>query len=630
MLESRKINNLRHTIPITFFIFSVLPFASLAQEQQLLGDASDGNRSVPVHLIKLYDEDDSVIRPEEQPLLPFSTRQTCGKCHDYAKISRGLHFNAGVTTATDPGRPGEPWILADPVSATQIPISQRGWPGAYRPAQLGMSALQFIEKFGSHLPGGGIGEDEDAVLPENFLRWQVTGKLEVNCLSCHDAEPAHDQAKYAAQMTKQNFRWAAAASSGFATVSGTAKDMPDNYDLYTGVPPAVSDKTPPSVVYDESRFNSKNEVFFDIVRKIPNARCYFCHSTKTAGHERWHEDDDVHLQASMACVDCHRNGLDHNMVRGYEGELQARENPAVASLTCQGCHLGDENEITASGRLGAPRPEHSGLPPVHFEKMTCTACHSGALPEKHTARIKTSRSHKLGTYSPNKNDEALPYIVAPVFAEQEDGKIAPHKLLWPAFWAELTGDSLRPLVPETVRPFVQEFFLGDTLRAPGNWAALTQEAIAVILDTLAAQDSTQRVFAYIAGGRLFRLNQSGALLRHEHPAAKPYLWPLAHDVRPAAQSLGVRGCDDCHATNSPFYFGEIPIATPVAGLQSGKKQMADFQAANSIYQKAFALSFIFRPWLKALMLLSAFVISAVLAIYAFRGFAGILQNMAQE
>ena len=48
----------------------------------MLGDVSDGSRAVPVHLIKLYDEDGSVIRPNETHLLPFSTRETCGKCHD--------------------------------------------------------------------------------------------------------------------------------------------------------------------------------------------------------------------------------------------------------------------------------------------------------------------------------------------------------------------------------------------------------------------------------------------------------------------------------------------------------------------------------------------------------------------
>jgi len=26
----------------------------------------------------------------------------------------------------------------------------------------------------------------------------------------------------------------------------------------------------------------------------------------------------------MSCVDCHRNGIDHEVVRGYEGEINVR------------------------------------------------------------------------------------------------------------------------------------------------------------------------------------------------------------------------------------------------------------------------------------------------------------------
>jgi hypothetical protein len=627
--ELRKINNLRPSIPIILFIFSLLPFASHAQEQQLLGDASDGNRSVPVHLIKLYDEHGSVIRPEEQPLLPFSTRETCGKCHNYEIISRGLHFHAG-DQSIDPDRPGEPWILGDPVTATQSPISRRGWPGTYKPQQLGIAPLQFIEQCGSHLPGGGVGEDEEKSAPENFLRGQVTGKLEINCLGCHDAEPAHDQAKFAAQISKQNFRWAAAASSGFATVEGSAKNMPDNYDIYSAVPARMTDKIPPTMTYDETRFNNKNEVFFDLVRKIPVERCYFCHSSKTTGQERWQEDEDVHLQAGMTCVDCHRNGLNHNMVRGYEGEPQANENPAAASLSCEGCHLGDEKSDRVAGRFGAPRPAHRGMPQVHFEKLTCTACHAGTLPQEQVAGVKTSRSHKLGTYSPNKNDEALPHLFAPVFIEQTDGKIAPHKLLWPSFWADVQGDSIQPLLPENIRPFLTGYFLADTLNAPGDWASFTEQQIAAVLDTLTRQDSLRKTFAYISGGRIFHKDASGNLRSNSHPAAQPYAWPLGHDVRPAAQSLGASGCDDCHSTNAPFYFGEIAISTPVISAKKHKIRMVDFQNSSAIYQKTFALSFVFRPWLKALMLFASLVIFAVLAIYGFQGMATILKSVARE
>jgi len=69
-------------------LFSILfsvPYFAFAQnhlDAPKLGDVSDGNRSVPVHLIDLYDADSMLVRPGDQPMLPFSTKVTCGKCHN--------------------------------------------------------------------------------------------------------------------------------------------------------------------------------------------------------------------------------------------------------------------------------------------------------------------------------------------------------------------------------------------------------------------------------------------------------------------------------------------------------------------------------------------------------------------
>ncbi|MCK4755215.1 MAG: hypothetical protein KAS58_08270, partial [Calditrichia bacterium] len=293
---------------------------TLAAQDEKIGDISDGSRTTPVHLIKLIDQDSSVIWVDESPLMPFSTQKTCGACHNYQIISTGWHFNAGDSSAVS-GRPGQPWIYADPYSATQIPLSLRDWPGTFKPEQIGMNNFSFIATFGRHMPGGGVGEKEESQSLDMYWRWQVSGEFEINCLSCHDAERSHDQSLYAVQVMRENFRWAATASSGFASVQGTAKDLPDTYDIYSGTVPDQPQVIPPQVTYQLQRFNKKSEVFFDITRKIPVDRCYFCHSTKSIDPEkpeRWEYDEDVHLKAGMLCVDCHRHGLDHQMIRGYE------------------------------------------------------------------------------------------------------------------------------------------------------------------------------------------------------------------------------------------------------------------------------------------------------------------------
>jgi len=59
--------------------------------------------------------------------------------------------------------------------------------------------------------GGEWGERRDL---NDYMRWQVSGMLPVNCQSCHNADPGQSQAEYGVQVMRQNFRWAAAASSG--------------------------------------------------------------------------------------------------------------------------------------------------------------------------------------------------------------------------------------------------------------------------------------------------------------------------------------------------------------------------------------------------------------------------------
>jgi hypothetical protein len=599
--------------------------------QELLGDKSDGSRAIPVHLIPLLNEDGEKITPDDKPLLPFSTRSTCGACHSYNVISRGWHFNAPDSNVL-PGRPAQPWIFVDAATGTQIPLAHRSWPGTFRPEQLGLTPRAFLRLFGRHIPGGGAGEQESTDADE-ITREFISGKLEANCMSCHDADPAHNQAEYAVQAVRENFRWAAAATSGFATVSGSAKDMPNTYDPL--MPKAFDDPklTPPSIAYRKEIFDSKNQVFFNVVREVPNERCYFCHSNMylvKQETEKWQSDQDVHLAAGLACVDCHRNGMDHNITRGYEGEEIVSKNPLAAASSCQGCHLeGKSSSIPIAGRLGAPVPKHPGIPPVHFDKLSCTACHSGPWPAQETILVKTSRAHRLGTPNVNKSPDVLPHIVSPVFAKQPNGKIAPHKLIWPAFWGAMKSQDVSPIAIEIVRRTAGEIFAKGKLSISGGWLSLNTEHIAEALKKLSSGKSVEGRPVYIAGGKLYYLDDAGKLCQEEnHPAAQPYLWPIAHDVRPAAQSLGVSSCGDCHSTDAPFFFGTVAIDSPIVAERDLSKEMVEFQGINRSYAWAFAFSFIFRPLLKIVSLCSSAILAVVLILYVFQGLARILNLLS--
>jgi hypothetical protein len=604
----------------------VLPVAASAQGK--IGDESDGSRAGSVHLIGLLDESGAPITADDDQPQPFSTRHTCGMCHTYEQISKGWHFNAFDANVA-PGRAGEPWIYVDAATATQIPLSYRSWPGTFRPGQIGVTPWQFTKRFARQMPGGGVGE-LDSEYPDERMRQFVSGKLEINCLSCHNAHLGQDQSDifgYAGQIARENFRWAAAASCEFASVKGAATSQGDTYDHL------MSDAI--AVTYRQGTFDHKNRVLFNIVREVPEQRCYFCHSEKLVT-EKGAPDEDVHLAAGLTCVDCHRHGLDHKIIRGYEWEVHRSQNAADGTLTCEGCHLGTE---PGAGRFGAPRPKHVGIPPVHFEQLTCTACHSGPWPARETYRTKTSRAHGLGLHLVNKSDDALPHVMTPVFAKQRgivlggylvyesSGKTAPYRLMWPAFWATMKDQAIvSPIELDIVKQTVPSV-IGEQ-PSSGGWPSLGDEQITQALGLLADQVADKGKPAYVSGGRIYYLDDSGKLKQQGHSGAAPYMWPIAHNVRPAAQSLGVRGCKDCHSAEAPFFSGRVAVDSPVVDAGDSAKAMVEFQDVDVAFIKAFNMSFMFRPWLKVAALVSCAVITAVLLLYGLKALDSIVRTVA--
>ncbi len=605
---------------LTIISICLLLCSGLLNAANFIGDKSDGNRSNVVHKINLKTEEGDKVLLDDDPLLPFSTKKTCGMCHDYENISSGWHFSATDKTAA-PGRPGQPWILTDPVALTQMPLSYRAWPGLKNPEKIGLSRWNFAKAFGSHIPGP-MAEDMD-IDPDFDARWMESGEIEINCLSCHDAESAHNQAAYNTQIKKENFRWAPAATTAFASVKGSTKSMPSMYDYL--MPPQFDDpkRIVPEISYDEKRFDSKGKVTLDLTADIANKRCYFCHSGIDAASdspEKWAHDQDVHIAAGLSCIDCHRNGADHNTIRGYEGEEDVSGNELAPLSSCKGCHIGSDDDELSAGRLGAPRPLHAGISVVHFEKLSCTACHSGPLPQQTTIRTKDSRTHKLGTYGSKKDRVAAPHVQYPVFAKQDDGKIAPSKLIWPSFWARMNSGVVTPILPDEVTHITKEYIDDIEPLRKGDFPKFTKEKIALILKDIATQIPGQGEPVFIAGGILYKLDASGNLEITCHDSAAPYIWPIAHNVRPASQSLGIGGCKDCHSTDKPFLFGDVQVDSPIDD-QIGTKPMLDFMGLDAKYTKAFAFTFVFRPFFKITVILSSVVLILLLLTYLLKALA---------
>lgn len=674
-------------------LFGLLSLSSPldAQVSNGLGDGNDGNRSGPVHLITLYDAEGLEIKATDARPRPVSMRQTCGQCHDYDRISAGYHFHVGTTNVVS-GRRGEPWVLFDSNTRTQIPVSDRGWTGTHSPGALKMSSWKFLKTFGSHFPGGGIGEmppadDDEEADPLEFLRWPISGTYEINCLTCHNADRRQDQSDAALQVARENYQWIAASSSGLATVGGSAFELDDFYDPTTD----YSIKT----TYDKTRFDDDNKVFLDIVRKPTDTRCYFCHSTENLAVEEdveWTRHEDIHLTAGMSCVDCHRNGDDHMIVRGNI-EFSNGDSNLESAFSCRGCHIGDETStdptVVKGGHLGAPIPKHEGIPPIHFEEMSCTSCHSGLFPGSTNGVVRTARTHRLGLHGKHHLNLKLPHIATPVFVRGESGKIEPHNLFWPTFWGVMRGDKVTPIAPEYVAEYAPEplgLDSDDDTRV-NDWKPLTAEQIKDVLIALepeldffveaieetealespdggpenegegadggesdsdsetesqstsddatgaaavsgdAAAEETKPEPVYIAGGKLHRLVDE-ALVSSEHPVADYYSWPIGHDVRPAAQSLGANGrCADCHDPEAPFLFGSVGIDSPFVSEEGTAfvetREQVEFGALDREYNRAFAFSFLFRPWMKVVVIFSCVVLGLVLLAYSVMGIGSV-------
>lgn len=458
-------------VSVTIFIFVTLSISRLLEAKNQSGQKTalklrpeekkewSGSQLSPLHRIPLNDEFNQKIVPAAPDALPFSSRFSCEPCHSYSTVSQGSHFNFKERPEVD--RRTEPWFLADERTGIQLPVSFQKYPGFWSSEKLGLSDWKFVTLFGRHLSGGGPGEPADEFQTPDS-RWNVSGKLEINCLGCHHRSPLQDHSEWVKQVMRENFRWAATAASGLGEVVGMASRLPSTWTLADGPNPDDHEwAVVPQVKYNLNLFDSKNNALLDLSRP-ENNRCLACHSVSPRkAKSRAELERDVHLAAGLSCVDCHRNDLSHEMIRGFEGERLMRSSLKSCDYTCAGCHLGEKPEKGGygwTGKLGAPRPAHRGIPKVHFERLACTVCHSGLLPEKEPQGVYTARANRLGIFGKAIWTSEFPLIFEPVFVREADGKIYPERIMWPAFWAEKKGKELVPLDSEEVFRAAPEAF----------------------------------------------------------------------------------------------------------------------------------------------------------------------------
>jgi len=174
---------------------------------------------------------------------------------------------------------------------------------------------------------------------------------------------------------------------------------------------------------------------------------------------------------------------------------------------------------------------------------------------------------------------------------------------------------------DKIQPIVSEFDIRTAVAIVGDEHTLTEEQVKRVLQSLAGLDNPQesgeaKRFFYVSGGQMFRLDESGNLTADEHTAAEPVVWPLAHQVRPAQQSLGITGCTDCHTEGSVFFFNSMRGDGPLKTQRIAVRSAHTFMGLDKPYQKLFGLSFRIRPLFKVVLFVSALVVGSLLLITA--------------
>ena len=153
----------------------------------------------------------------------------------------------------------------------------------------------------------------------------------------------------------------------------------------------------------------------------------------------------------------------------------------------------------------------------------------------------------------------------------------------------------------------------DSTSTVGREETLTEEQVALMLQALGNLEGEGGEYVFVSSGRMFRL-EGEELVAEDHADAGPVLWAMAHQVRPASRSLGIRGCKDCHSARSDFFFSPVTATGPLITTNEKIRPAASFMALGRPYQRLFGLTFTVRPFFKWLLFSCLVVLGALLGL----------------
>ncbi len=582
--------------------------------------------------INLLDADGNLIDPihGDNAAAPFSTRQTCGACHDYDTITQGYHFQMGWNVVADDygAKEGRPWSLSNGFlgrwypyayrqlakkhnrSADEIDLTVYDWVGFSSPAR-GEPPCGAC-----HPGGGGLEFDRDGkrydetqaansqlaqTLDGDYYRaqWDASGVVEADCLLCH--LKGYDFGARIQQLTQGNYRWAVVAGSRLGTVRG-----------------AVRRGQTPEMLYETRLFNRDGTLTLDMSWPPPDDNCVYCHGrsdVKKRGFS-WNDffNPDIHNQQRISCAACHRAGLDHQFAKGDEPSSAAAPELEGSMDDCRECHLG--------GIRGAPVPDHASVRPSHYQRLACESCHIPRLGRAAVQGVDATTGRLVYYTRPTEASEAGAEATwMPDYQRRGDGIIVPINHVLAVWWGNRDADGLvYPLFLREQEAAWKLFkdAVGDD-DGDGRPEVNRDEEIAAGLRAVATALAGNRRFSrvhpvFIKAETSHELDENGAVVRSSLAGtplegASFVDFSINHNVGATRQTLGARGCDDCHVAGAHFFKGRRTLdlfgadgrpVTRFNGYFLGCSPVAFF--INSVHQQ------IVSPYIGPVIMLVMFLI----------------------
>ena len=93
---------------------------------------------------------------------------------------------------------------------------------------------------------------------------------------------------------------------------------------------------------------------------------------------------------------------------------------------------------------------------------------------------------------------------------------------------------------------------------------LFNEKVFDALTSLEEENENQKA-VYVSSGFIYSKGEEEGTLKQlslESDAINMIRWPMAHNVRPAGWSLGVKGCTECHSESGLMFTGTVQASGP--------------------------------------------------------------------